>query len=119
MVRIVADTSTLYSSEEAQQAGFSVSHLSVNIAGESYREFDEISAEAFVDLIRQGNMPTSSQPAVGEVLTLYERYPEDEILNITMAAGLSGTYSSAVAAAEMALDMLKECFPPLAFRFCP
>lgn len=101
MVRIIADTSTLYSSEQARQAGFSVSPLTVNIAGQSYREFDEISAEDFVALIRQGNMPTSSQPAVGEVLALYEQFPEDEILNISMAAGLSGTYSSAVAAAQM------------------
>ena len=47
MVRIVADTSTLYSSEQAKQAGFSVSPLSVTIAGESYQEFDEITPEQF------------------------------------------------------------------------
>ena len=29
------------------------------------------------------------------------KYPEDEILNIAMAAGLSGTYDSAVAASQM------------------
>ena len=45
MVRIVADTSTLYSSEQAKQAGFSVSPLSVTITGESYQEFDEITPE--------------------------------------------------------------------------
>lgn len=101
MVRIVSDTSTLYSTSQAQQAGFSVSPLSVTIGGKSYREFDEISSEQFVDLIRQGNMPTSSQPAVGEVHALYEQYPEDEILNIAMAQGLSGTYNGALAAAEL------------------
>ena len=101
MVRIVSDTSTLYSTTQAQEAGFAVSPLSVTIAGQSYREFDEISSEEFVSIIQQGNMPTSSQPAVGEVVELYERYPEDEILNITMALGLSGTYTGAVAAAEV------------------
>ena len=60
MVRIVSDTSTLYSSAQAREAGFDVSPLSVTIAGNSYREFDEISAEKFVDIIYQGNMPTSS-----------------------------------------------------------
>ena len=45
MVRIVADTSTLYSTAQAREAGFAVSALSVTIAGKSYREFDEISAE--------------------------------------------------------------------------
>ena len=101
MVRIVSDTSTLYSTQQAREAGFAVSPLSVTIAGNSYREFDDIDPERFVDLIRQGNLPTSSQPAVGDVVALYQQFPEDEILNISMAAGLSGTYHGAVAAAEL------------------
>ena len=101
MVRIVADTSTLYSTTQAKEAGFRVSPLSVTIAGRTYREFDEISAEEFVEIIRQGHMPTSSQPAIGEVEQLYREYPEDEIVNVAMAHGLSGTYTSAVAAAQL------------------
>jgi len=91
----------MYSTAQAREAGFEVSPLSVTIAGESYREYDEINAEQFVAKIHEGNMPTSSQPAIGEVAALYEKYPEDEILNIAMAHGLSGTYTSAVAAAQM------------------
>jgi len=101
MVRIVSDTSTLYSTTQARQAGFAVSPLSVTIAGNTYREFDEISSQEFVDIINQGHMPTSSQPAIGEVTALYEEFSDDEILNVTMAMGLSGTYQSAVAAAEL------------------
>ncbi|MBR4989998.1 MAG: DegV family protein [Oscillospiraceae bacterium] len=101
MVRIVADTSTLYSTAQAREAGFAVSALSVTIAGKSYREFDEISAEEFVAIIRQGHMPTSSQPALGEVEALYNEFAGEEILNIAMAHGLSGTYTSACAAAEL------------------
>lgn len=101
MIRIVSDTSTLYSTSEARAAGFDVTPLSVTIAGKSFREFDEISSEEFVTMIREGDMPVSSQPAVGEVHELYEKYPDDEILNITMALGLSGTYTGAVAAASM------------------
>ena len=101
MVHIVSDTSTLYSTAQAEAAGFAVSPLSVTIAGKSYRKFDEISAEEFVDLIRQGHMPTSSQPAIGEVEELYARYSGEEIINVAMASGLSGTYNSAVAAAQL------------------
>ena len=101
MVRIVSDTSTLYSTQQARQAGFAVSPLSVTIAGRSYRELDEISSEQFVELINQGHMPTSSQPAIGEVSALYESFAGDQILNIAMAHGLSGTYQSAAAAAEL------------------
>ena len=102
MIRIVADTSTLYSTAQASAAGFDVSPLSVTINGQSYREFDEISAEEFVEIIRQGHLPVSSQPAIGEVAALYERYKDDEIINLALADGLSGTYRSAVAAAELA-----------------
>ena len=101
MVRIVSDTSTLYSSAQARAAGFAVSPLSVTIAGKSYREFDEISSDEFVAIIDEGHMPTSSQPAIGEVSALYEELAGEQILNIAMAAGLSGTYQSAAAAAEL------------------
>ena len=101
MVRIVSDSSTLYSSRQAREAGFAVSPLSVTIADRSYREFDEISSDEFVAIIRQGHMPTSSQPAIGEVTALYEEFAGEQILNIAMAQGLSGTYMSAVAAADL------------------
>lgn len=107
MVRIVSDTSTLYSSKQAREAGFAVSPLSVTINGSTYREFDEISSEDFVAIIRQGHLPVSSQPAVGEVVDVYESCGEDEVLNIAMAAGLSGTYDSAVAAAGIASNSEK------------
>ena len=101
MVRIISDTSTLYSTRQAREAGFAVSPLSVTIGGKSYREFDEISSDEFVEIINQGHMPTSSQPAIGEVSALYEEFAGEQILNIAMAHGLSGTYMSAVAAADL------------------
>ena len=100
MVRIVSDTSTLYSTAQAREAGFAVSPLAVTIAGESYRELDEMTPERFVEIIAAGHMPASSQPAIGEVMDLYQEYAGEEIINIAMADGLSGTYQSAVAAAE-------------------
>ena len=101
MIRIISDTSTLYSSAEARATGFALAPLSVTIAGKSYREFDEISSDEFVSIIDQGHMPTSSQPAIGEVSALYAEFAGEQILNISMAAGLSGTYQSAVAAAGL------------------
>ena len=101
MVRIISDTSTLYSSAEAREAGFHVAPLSVTIAGSSYREFDEISSDEFVRIIREGNMPVSSQPSIGQVEELFQQFPEDDIVNISMAMGLSGTYESAVAASKL------------------
>ena len=101
MVRIISDSSTLFSPTQAREAGFAVSPLSVTIAGETYREFEQIGAQEFVRIINQGHMPTSSQPAIGEVSALYEEFAGDQILNIAMADGLSGTYRSAEAAAQL------------------
>ncbi len=101
MVRIISDTSTMYTTAQARQTGFDVSPLSVTIAGNTYREYDEITSEQFVDIIRQGHMPTSSQPAIGEVTELYDAYKGQEIINICMTDGLSGTYNSAVSAAQL------------------
>ena len=91
----------MYSTTQAADAGFDVSPLAVTIAGETYRELDEMTGERFVEIIRQGNMPKSSQPSLGDVVEVYSRYEGDEILNIAMADGLSGTYASAVGAIEM------------------
>ena len=104
MVRIVSDSSTLYSPTQAREEGFAVSALSVTIGGKTYREFEEISSRQFVEIINQGHMPTSSQPAIGEVTALYEEFAGEPVLNIAMADGLSGTYNSAVAAAELCED---------------
>lgn len=101
MVRIISDTSTMYSTKQAEEAGFSVSPLAVTIAGETYRELDEMTHERYVQIIAEGHMPKSSQPAIGEVADLYEKYDGEEMINIAMADGLSGTYASAVSAMDM------------------
>lgn len=104
MAIIISDTSTMYSTAQAREAGFAVSPLAVTIAGESYRELDEMTHDRFVDIINEGHMPISSQPAIGEVMALYDEFAGEELLNIAMADGLSGTYSSAVAAAKSSDD---------------
>jgi DegV family protein with EDD domain len=102
MIRIISDTSTLYSVSEGEKNGIYISPLSVTINNKTYEEFEEIQNEEFVDIIHQGHIPLSSQPAIGRVVDMYNRFPEDELLNITMADGLSGTYNSAVMAKDMA-----------------
>lgn len=102
MVRIMSDTSTQYTIAEGRKLGVTITPLSVTIAGKSYREFEEISSREFLDIIARGNIPMSSQPALGEVISNYEALAGDEIINVTMADGLSGTYESAVMAANQA-----------------
>lgn len=104
MIRIVCDSSTLYSSKEGEKKGLLITPLMVSANGKSYREFDEISSEAFLDIVRQGAIPSSSQPSIGEKMDLYDHYQEDTIIDIAMADGLSGTYQSACMAREDAVN---------------
>lgn len=98
MIRILSDTSTLYSITEGKKNNIYISPLSVTINEKTYVEYEEIKDKEFIDIINEGHVPTSSQPAIGKVLELYNKYKDDEIINITMADGLSGTYQSACAA---------------------
>ncbi len=101
MIRIISDSSTLYTIEEGKKHDIDIAPLAVTINGKSYLENEEITSDEFITMIKDGNIPVSSQPAVGDVINLYEKYPEDEIINITMADGLSGTYNSACMAKKL------------------
>ena len=97
MVRIITDSSILYTVEEGQKMGIDILPLCVSIGELEGRDL-QIDMDAFYGEIANGNNPVSSQPPVGEVMEAYEKYPEDEIINIAMADGLSGTYQSACGA---------------------
>jgi len=91
-MRIITDSGSLMSQEEAKALDVTLIPLQVEIAGKNYRDYFEISSDDFIELVKT-NMPASSQPAIGEVMAEYEK-PE-EALHIAMTKGLSSTYNSA------------------------
>ena len=96
-MKIVTDTSTLFSPKEGLELGLTVLPLSVTAAGNVYKEYVDIQPSEFIKIVREGHIPTSSQPSVGETLEVFEN-TDEEIICISMADGLSGTYQSAVGA---------------------
>ena len=64
--------------------------LCVNIGDMEGRDM-AIDMDDFYAIIQRKEVPRSSQPPIGDVVDIYEKYPEDEIINISMADGLSGT----------------------------
>ena len=103
MVQIITDSSTLYRPEEAKKLGFEVVPLCVNVGEFEGRDL-LIDMDDYYDRIKKGGIPKSSQPPIGEVYEIYEKYQNSEIINIAMADGLSGTYQSACGAKEMLED---------------
>ncbi len=100
MIKIITDSSPLYTKEEANKLGFKAIPLCISIGDWDFRDL-EVDINAFYEKIASGFVPKSSQPPIGEVISAYEENPNDEIINIAMADGLSGTYQSACSAKTM------------------
>ncbi len=98
MLHIVSDTSTLITPAQAKEQGFYSVPLEVTIGNTSYADYEDITPTQLVEQIRHGAIPSSSQPAPSRKLDLYNellKNPEDEVLDISIGNGLSGTYTSA------------------------
>ena len=100
MVRIITDSSTLYTIDQAQEKGFDAVPLCVSIGDWDGRDL-HMDYDRFYNTIASGQHPKSSQPPIGDVMETFEKYLEDDIINISMADGLSGTYQSACGARDM------------------
>lgn len=94
-MKLITDTSTLFTEKDSTD-DFFVLPLQVTINNKTYDDLTGITSKEFVDIIKLGHLPTSSQPPVGKVLELDESLDE-ESLGIFMADGLSGTYATAKA----------------------
>jgi DegV family protein with EDD domain len=100
---IVADTTSYLPRELLQRHDVHLINLYVGLEGEQEREEEITDLTGFYERLRaSGESVTTSQPSVGDFLAVYEPLLADgrEIVSIHLAAGISGTYESAVQAAE-------------------
>lgn len=96
-MKIIADSATLFSPQEGTELGITVIPVCVTINNETYKDYEEISSETFLQLIKEGGVPTSSQPAIGDILDVLEECPDDTLF-LTVGHGLSGAYQTAMGA---------------------
>lgn len=92
-MKIVADSSVMFSIEEGAQHSLTVLPLSVTIGNKTWLEYEEISSEEFLNHVRKGETPKSSSPPPSFILKAYDT--DEEIIHIAMADGLSGAYEVA------------------------
>ncbi len=105
-MQIVTDSGTdlSFTNEQAAKMKVHTVPLSVTLDGITYQEGVDIKPEDFYDLLESsGNLPVTSQPPAGVFAELYRKLAakDPEILSIHMTSGLSGTFNSALAGAEM------------------
>ena len=96
-MKIVTDTASLFSPAEGHVAGITVVPACVISGDQVYRDYEDISADKFLEMIAEGAVPTSSQPAIGDLLDVFEESRE-ETLALFIGDGLSGGYQNAVGA---------------------
>ncbi len=109
MVKITTDTTSMYTPAEGKAMGIDLVPMTLIAGDKSYREIEEINVDELKVLIEDGVKLTTSQPAVGEVMDLFEEASEETpILHITMGANFSGAYSSACAVKEMMDDDVRD-----------
>ena len=102
-MKIIADTATLFAPSEGEALGLTIVPVSVSINNKSYREYTDISADEFLELIRAGGIPSTSQPALGDILDVFES-GDEEMLFLTLGDGLSGAYQTALSARNCVQD---------------
>jgi DegV family protein with EDD domain len=104
-VAIVSDTCHYLPTELAAAQRIHRVSLYVHWPEETLRESEISDYDAFYERLRKATeLPTTSQPSVGDFLQVYEPLLDagDEIVSIHLAGGMSGT----VRAAEQARDQL-------------
>lgn len=100
-VRIITDSTSDITPKEAYELGISIAPLKVIFGETEYRDNIDITNEEFYEkLAASKDLPTTTQPAVSDYISLYESAKEDEIVVITISSKLSGTMQSATIAAE-------------------
>ena len=96
-MKIIADTPTLYSPKEGEEIEIKIIPACTIIDNEVYKDYEDISSEEFLEKVKDGAVATTSQPAIGEILEIFEK-SDEELLVLPIGDGLSGTYQNAVGA---------------------
>jgi DegV family protein with EDD domain len=98
------DLSPDLSPEQIADLGIHIVPLVVTLEGQSYREGVDIQPDEFYRLLAEAHsLPVTSQPSAGDFAETYRRLAvtDPDILSIHMSSGLSGTFNSALAGAEL------------------
>jgi DegV family protein with EDD domain len=102
-VAIVTDSTTAIPDSIARDHNLTVVPLNLIWDGKSYLDGIEITpAEFYERLVKSDSIPTTSQPSVGMFADAYTKLIDQgyDILTIVISTKLSGTYQSAIQAAE-------------------
>ena len=103
-IAVVTDSTSYIPQEVIDKLNIHVIPLSVNFGEETYAENIEISTDKFYEKLQEEKaLPTTSQPAIGAFIELYEKLEQsyDAVISIHISKKLSGTFETAKSAGNM------------------
>jgi DegV family protein with EDD domain len=103
VVRIVTDSTADLTPEQQRAAGITVVPLNVHFGDEVFRDHVDLSTDEFFRRLKASSqLPRTSQPSVGAFEEAFRRLREggDEIVSVHLSSKVSGTYNSALMAAQ-------------------
>lgn len=110
MVKIITDSTADFTAAEAAELGIDIVHLRTRFGDEEYIDGVDITPHQFYEkLVESDVLPTTSQPSPAEFEAAFASALEEagEVVAITISSSLSGTYQSAVIAAEAFGDRVR------------
>ncbi|MEJ8733160.1 MULTISPECIES: DegV family protein [Mediterraneibacter] len=101
-IAVVTDSNSGITQKKGEELGISVIPMPFFIDGELFQEDITLTQEEFYKKLAEDSAISTSQPAPGEVLQLWESLLKeyDEIVHIPMSSGLSSTCDTSVTLAE-------------------
>ena len=98
-IAIVMDSTAYLPDELTKELNIRTVYLNIVIDGNSYKEVIDMPLDKYYDYLKDSNnsFPTTSQPAIGEVVSCLEKLKEEgytDVIAIALSSGISGTFSS-------------------------
>src|SRR4051794_4632096 len=106
-IAVVTDTTQYLPAEVITRHGIELVSLYVNWDGRTDREVDLPDYDGYYDFLRgAGELPSTSQPSLGDFLAVYEPIVErgDSILSIHLSGAISGTAGTAEQARQYLVE---------------
>ncbi|MFC4800139.1 DegV family protein [Neobacillus sp. GCM10023253] len=101
---IVTDSTAYIPKELLDKWNIHMIPLNVIFGNEVYREEVDIHWQQFFEEVKTKDLPTTSQPPIGQFVELFERFASegyDAVISIHLSSGISGTYQGSVTAGTM------------------
>ncbi|PLR90803.1 DegV family protein [Bacillus sp. T33-2] len=100
---VVTDSTAYIPKELHEKLNIHMIPLTVIFGNETYREEIDITAEEFYEEVKHKELPTTSQPPIGQFVELFEQLANeyDAVISIHLSSGISGTFQGAGTAGTM------------------